>query len=76
MNFPLIFKGLLQTLIQQAEAELGGGKGAEKKAWVLNHLRAAITAAKWNSFLIEVVMQVASILIDFLTKEALELLGK
>lgn len=76
MNFPLIFKGLLQTLIQQAEAEIGGGKGAEKKAWVLDKLRTAIINAKWNSFLIEAVVQVASIIIDFIAKEALELLGK
>lgn len=76
MNFPLIFKGILQTLIQQAEHEIGGGKGAEKKAWVLTQLRTAITAAKWPSLLVEFVVQAAGILLDFLVKEALELLGK
>jgi len=76
VNFPAIFKGILHTLIQQAETELGAGKGAEKKAWVLDKLRAAITAAKWPSWIIEFVMAAAALLIDFLVKEALELLGK
>ena len=76
MNFPMIFKGILQTLIQQAEHEIGGGKGAEKKAWVLAQLRNAITAAKWPAWIIEFVVQAAGILVDFLLKEALELLGK
>lgn len=76
MNFPLIFKGILQTLIQQAEHELGAGKGTEKKAWVLAQLRNAITAAKWSPWLVELVVSVASILIEFVMKEALELLGK
>lgn len=76
MNFPMIFKGILHTLIQQAETELGAGKGAEKKAWVLTQLRNAITAAKWPSWIIEFVVQAAGLLVDFLVKEALELLGK
>ena len=76
MNFPVVFKGILVVLIQQAEAELGGGKGAEKKQWVITHLRKALADAKWASLLVEVVVSIASILIDFLIKEALELLGK
>ena len=76
MNFPMIFKGILQVLIKQAEDELGAGKGAEKKKWVLDNLRAALVAAKWAPWIVEVVVQVASILIEFLIKEALELLGK
>lgn len=76
MNFPVVFKGILVMLIQQAESELGGGKGAEKKKWVIDHLRKALIDAKWSSLLVEVVVSVASILVDFLLKEALELLGK
>lgn len=76
MNFPMVFKGILVVLIQQAEQELGGGKGTEKKKWVLDALRKALVDAKWSSWLIEVVVSVASLLIDFLIKEALELLGK
>jgi len=76
MNFAPVFKGILHSLIATAEAQLGAGKGAEKKAWVLSQLRAALVAAKWQGWLIEVVVQVAGILVEFLLKEALELLGK
>lgn len=76
MNFAPVFKGLLHSLIAAAEAQLGAGKGAEKKAWVLAKLREALVAAKWQGWLIEVVVGVASVLVEVLLKEALELLGK
>lgn len=76
MNFPAVFKGILVLLIGQAEAELGGGKGVEKKKWVLDKLREALTNAKMSGWLIEIIVGVATVLVEFLLKEALELLGK
>ena len=76
MNFAVIFKGILQTLIVTAEQELGAGKGAEKKAWVLSKLDEALKAANLNATLAGIIHAVASIVLDFLVTEAMTLLGK
>lgn len=76
MQFPVVLKGMLQLLIKQAEVELGPQKGPEKKKWVLDKLRSALVDAKWAPWLIEVVVSITGVVLDFLVKEALELLGK
>ena len=76
LDFASIFRGALHSLIQQAEVELGGGKGAEKKAWVLDRLTELVKLQQWPAFVQNIVIGLGTVLIDFMVKAALAGLEK
>lgn len=52
MGYGAAVKGTVLDLIEQAENEIQGTKrGAERKAWVVKMLRAALSASKWGKFI-------------------------
>lgn len=73
------WKGVLAILIQRAEAELGGGKGEEKKKWVLAKLDELMKTAAWPSFVQAFIKALAPMLLEWVfaeIKEQLADLGK
>ena len=49
LGYGAAVKGTVLDLIEQAEKEIQGTKrGAERKAWVAQMLRAALSASKWG----------------------------
>ena len=52
LGYGAAVKGTVLDLIEQAENEIQGTKrGAERKAWVVKMLRAALSASKWGKFI-------------------------
>lgn len=52
LGYGAAVKGTVLDLIEQAEHEIQGTKrGAERKAWVTQMLRTALSASKWGKFI-------------------------
>ena len=52
LGYGAAVKPLVLDLIEQAEHEIQGTKrGAERKAWVAQMLRTALSASKWGKFI-------------------------
>ena len=52
LGYGAAVKGTVLDLIEQAEKEIQGTKrGAERKAWVAQMLRMALSASKWGKFI-------------------------
>lgn len=52
LGYGAAVKPLVLDLIERAEQEIQGTKrGAERKAWVVKMLRAALSASKWGKFI-------------------------
>lgn len=52
LGYGAAVKGTVLDLIEQAEHEIHGTKrGAERKAWVTQMLRTALSASKWGKFI-------------------------
>ena len=52
LGYGAAVKGTVLDLIEQAEQEIQGTKrGAERKAWVAQMLRTALSASKWGRFI-------------------------
>ena len=52
LGYGAAVKGTVLDLIEQAEHEIQGTKrGAERKAWVAQMLRTALSANKWGKFI-------------------------
>ena len=52
LGYGAAVKGTVLDLIEQAEHEIQGTKrGAERKAWVAQMLRTALSASKWGRFI-------------------------
>ena len=52
LGYGAAVKGTVLDLIEQAEHEIQGTKrGAERKAWVAQMLRMALSASKWGKFI-------------------------
>lgn len=52
LGYGAAVKNLVLNLITQAEHEIQGTKrGAERKAWVAQMLRTALSASKWGKFI-------------------------
>lgn len=52
LGYGAAVKGTVLDLIDQAEHEIQGTKrGAERKAWVTQMLRTALSASKWGKFI-------------------------
>ena len=52
LGYGAAVKTLVLDLIEQAEHEIQGTKrGAERKAWVAQMLRTALSASKWGKFI-------------------------
>ena len=52
LGYGAAVKTLVLDLIDQAEKEIQGTKrGAERKAWVAQMLRTALSASKWGKFI-------------------------
>lgn len=52
LGYGAAVKGTVLDLIEQAEHEIQGTKrGAERKAWVAQMLRTALSASKWGKFI-------------------------
>lgn len=52
LGYGAAVRTLVLDLIDQAEREIQGTKrGAERKAWVVKMLRAALSASKWGKFI-------------------------
>lgn len=52
LGYGAAVKGTVLHLIEQAEHEIQGTKrGAERKAWVAQMLRTALSASKWGKFI-------------------------
>ena len=52
LGYGAAVKGTVLQLITQAEKDIQGTKkGAERKAWVAQMLRAALAASKWGKFI-------------------------
>lgn len=52
LGYGAAVKPLVLDLIERAENEiLGTKRGAERKAWVVKMLRAALSASKWGRFI-------------------------
>ena len=52
LGYGATVKPLVLDLIERAEQEIQGTKrGAERKAWVAQMLRAALSASKWGKFI-------------------------
>nr|DAJ51563.1 MAG TPA: hypothetical protein [Caudoviricetes sp.] len=52
LGYGAAVKTLVLDLIDQAEREIQGTKrGAERKAWVAQMLRTALSASKWGKFI-------------------------
>lgn len=52
LGYGAAVKGTVLDLIEQAEKEIQGTKrGAERKAWVAQMLRTALSASKWGKFI-------------------------
>lgn len=52
LGYGAAVKPLVLDLIERAEHEIQGTKrGAERKAWVVKMLRAALSASKWGKFI-------------------------
>lgn len=76
LNFATVYQAALVTLAQQAEEEFGGGKGVEKKKWVLEQFGKALDAAGVAGLGKAILIAVAGLVIDFAVKKGLEKLGK
>jgi hypothetical protein len=76
MNFATIYHGALVLLAQQAEEQFGGGKGAEKKKWVMDQLGAFLDQQRVPAFAKNLALFVAGLTIDFIVRKGLEQLGK
>lgn len=52
LGYGAAVKGTVLDLIEQAEKDIQGTKrGAERKAWCVKMLRAALSASKWGKFI-------------------------
>lgn len=52
LGYGAAVKGTVLQLIEQAEKDIQGTKkGAERKAWVAQMLRMALSASKWGKFI-------------------------
>ena len=52
LGYGAAVKGTVLDLIEQAEHDIQGTKrGAERKAWVAQMLRTALSASKWGKFI-------------------------
>lgn len=52
LGYGAAVKGTVLDLIEQAEHEIQGTKkGAERKAWVAQMLRTALSASRWGKFI-------------------------
>ena len=52
LGYGAAVKGTVLDLIEQAEHEIQGTeRGAERKAWVAQMLRTALSASKWGRFI-------------------------
>lgn len=52
LGYGAVVKGTVLDLIEQAEHEIQGTKrGAERKAWVVKMLRAALSTSKYGRFI-------------------------
>lgn len=52
LGYGAAVKGTVLDLIEQAEHEIQGAKrGAERKAWVAQMLRTALSASKWGKLI-------------------------
>jgi hypothetical protein len=76
MQLVSIFKGGLASLMDAAEQELGGGKGEDKKKWVMARLGEVLDNAKVGGLAKQLALAFAAILVEVLMKQLKDVLGK
>lgn len=78
LGYGAAVKGTVLDLIEQAEKDIQGTKkGAERKAWVAQMLRAALSTSKWGKFISWAITdETIGIVIQFFFDRVKETLGK